>query len=260
MRYWIVTFMSVYSTLFGITVIGHRGNSSEAPENTLVAFEKAIEAGVDFIEFDVHLTKDGVPIVIHDQILGRTTTSGHPLAINTLTLDEVKLYDAGAWFDAKFTGEKLPTLEEVLDKAQDRVGLMIEIKSGSAPEEKLALEVLKVIEKAKLKGKTGPIIVGSFSIPILETIRKKAPEQPIIAIVEHHDQIEKHKINKPEYYALKHTLATPQNISSLQKEGRKVWVWVVDSEPHMNQMLHVNVEGFISNAPKKLLSSPAYKK
>ncbi len=96
-----------------IIVEGHRGYRSEYPENTLVSFCKAIELGVDAIEFDVWLSSDGVPVIMHDGNAWRTT--GCNRHINDMTLAEIKELDAGTLFDEKFTGEKVPTLREVLE-------------------------------------------------------------------------------------------------------------------------------------------------
>ncbi|MBZ0251997.1 MAG: hypothetical protein K8I02_01540, partial [Candidatus Methylomirabilis sp.] len=90
--------------------IAHRGASGECPENTLAAFGRALEIGVDMVEFDVHLSRDGVPVVIHDDDV-RRTTDGRGL-VKDLTLAELRRLDAGGWKDARFAGERIPTLEE----------------------------------------------------------------------------------------------------------------------------------------------------
>ena len=93
-------------------IYAHRGASKYAPENTMPAFQLALDMNADGIETDVQLTKDGVPILIHDEKLKRTTTgSGY---VKDYTLEELQQLDAGSWFDATFTGTKLITLEQLL--------------------------------------------------------------------------------------------------------------------------------------------------
>ncbi|MCP3855425.1 MAG: glycerophosphodiester phosphodiesterase [Actinomycetia bacterium] len=95
-----------------VQVIGHRGASDEAPENTMAAFKRALSLGADGIEFDVQLTRDGHAVVVHDAMLDRTTSGSGP--VFEATLEEVRSLDAGSWFDPRFSGERVPTLDEVL--------------------------------------------------------------------------------------------------------------------------------------------------
>lgn len=95
-----------------VRVIAHRGASSDAPENTMAAFERALELGADGFEFDVQLTSDGHPVVVHDTMLDRTTNGTGP--VFHASLAEVRSLDAGSWFGPDFAGERVPTLEEVL--------------------------------------------------------------------------------------------------------------------------------------------------
>src|SRR5215471_12590471 len=101
-----------------VWVVGHRGAMGYCPENTLASFERGLELGADWIELDVHLSRDGQLIVIHDETLDRTT-SGHGL-VRDHTLAELKRLDAGAWFGAEYAGQRIPTLDEVLDWAHRR--------------------------------------------------------------------------------------------------------------------------------------------
>lgn len=129
-----------------IDVIAHRGASAYAPENTLAAFELAVEQGADWFELDCTLSKDGAVIVIHDDDVERTT--GTPGKVRDLTLSEVKALDAGLWFDAAFAGEKMPTLEESLDLAKDRIGVYIEIKNSDNDDD-LMRRILRVADRSQ---------------------------------------------------------------------------------------------------------------
>ena len=93
-------------------VVAHRGYSARYPENTASAFDAAISAGADMIELDVCITKDRVPVVIHDQTLERTTDGAG--MVSEFNLSELKKLDAGSWFSPEFKGESIPTLEEIL--------------------------------------------------------------------------------------------------------------------------------------------------
>lgn len=109
------------------TLIAHRGYSDLAPENTIEAFDLALERGYAHLELDVQLTKDGVPVVIHDPYLDRTTDASGPL--RQRTLDELRDTSAGAWFDTAFAAARIPTLEAVLTRYAGRAHLHLELKS-----------------------------------------------------------------------------------------------------------------------------------
>jgi len=113
---------------FPVIVIAHRGFSGGAPENTISAFKKAIEVGSDMIELDVRFSKDGEIVVIHDETLERTTT-GKGRVIEK-TISELKQLDAGSKFHSSFSGEKIPTLRDVLQLAHRQIPVNIELKMG----------------------------------------------------------------------------------------------------------------------------------
>lgn len=108
-------------------VVAHRGASAFAPENTISAFTLALQQGAEAIEVDVHLSQDGIPVVIHDHTLDRTTTGKGLVSHHTLA--DLRSLDAGSWFDPAFAGQRIPTLGEVLAWAQGRIYLKIEVKT-----------------------------------------------------------------------------------------------------------------------------------
>ncbi|MEM1178128.1 MAG: glycerophosphodiester phosphodiesterase family protein [Acidobacteriota bacterium] len=151
-------------------VIAHRGFSGQAPENTLVAIRQAIEIGADMVEIDVTLTRDGHVIVLHDETLERTTDGGGA-ALETQLADIQKL-DAGSWFDARYAGEKVPTLQEVLDLVTDRILLNIEIKHEAvtdAVEGGIAQKVHRLVAES---GRAEQVIVSSFDPRPLARLRE----------------------------------------------------------------------------------------
>lgn len=133
-------------------VYGHRGAAAEFPENTRAGFRRALELGIEGIELDVHLSKDGVPVIIHDETLDRTTNAKGPVA--DFTVEELRQVDAG-------DGEYVPTLAEVLDLVGDRVHVDIEIKANAAG--------AAVLEE--VRGRDTRWVISSFDWDVLRYVR-----------------------------------------------------------------------------------------
>ena len=121
---------SLAPTGLPVIAVGHRGTTKFAPENTLAAFDKAIEMGARIVEMDVRMTADGHFVVMHDARVDRTTDGAGP--VDAMTLAELKSLDAGSWFDAAFAGERVPTLAEALAHVKGRAGVDIDFKAGPA--------------------------------------------------------------------------------------------------------------------------------
>ncbi len=137
-----ITFFRKKQMPYKTIVCGHRGACGYAPENTFAAVSKALEQGATWVEFDVQLSADGVPIILHDDTLLRTSNLGEPRRPTELTLKELKELDAGAWFAPEFAGERIPTLDEVLEEYGQKLGLNIEIKSKPNFEQDNGIEKL----------------------------------------------------------------------------------------------------------------------
>lgn len=154
-------------------VIAHRGASREAPENTLLAFQKAKEHGARWLEFDVMLTACGRVVVFHDESLERTTNGSGK--VNESTYDYIKTLDAGSWFDRRYHQARVPLLEEVLFFLE-AAALManIELKFFGGEERLLVAAVLKVIADCWPK-KNPPLLFSSFSLEVLHELRRQAP-------------------------------------------------------------------------------------
>ncbi|WP_448203729.1 glycerophosphoryl diester phosphodiesterase [Azospirillum sp. sgz302134] len=156
-------------------LIGHRGAKESAPENTLASLREAARQGARWVEVDVMLTRDRQPVLIHDDTLERTTSGTGP--VPDLTLAELKRLDAGSWFDPRFAGETVPTLEEALALVIDLgLGLNLEIKpypGQDVPTAEIALGTLKRLWPADR-----PLLVSSFEVPCLEVARDLAPDIP----------------------------------------------------------------------------------
>ena len=152
-------------------VVAHRGASWYAPENTMAAFDKAVELGCSDMEFDVQLSRDEVPVVIHDNVVDVTTDGGG--AVAQMTLAELKTLDAGSWFSPQFSGQRIPTLEEVLQRYSGKICMHPEIKTNS-PE--LAA---KVVEMLRTYGQDDRSVAISFHWQVLERIKRLHPTQAI---------------------------------------------------------------------------------
>ncbi|MEK7396246.1 MAG: glycerophosphodiester phosphodiesterase family protein, partial [Candidatus Poribacteria bacterium] len=137
-----------------VVFIAHRGASGKghSPENTIAAFREAINIGADCVECDVHCTKDGQVVVMHDSTLNRTTNKKGTIA--EMTLEEVKQADAGSWFSSLFTGERVPTLGELLELTKGKVINVIEIKPNN-----ITKRVIEEVEKANA---VNEVILQSF--------------------------------------------------------------------------------------------------
>jgi glycerophosphoryl diester phosphodiesterase len=143
-------------------IVGHRGACGHAPENTLKSFAKAIELGCERVEFDIHLSQDGIPMVIHDSTLDRTTNGQGP--VKGLPLTELKKLDAGE-------GEPIPTLAEVIDFCKGKVEIQIELKDHDCP--------LAVANLIKSRWGSKNIVVTSFDLPSLNQFSILMPDVPL---------------------------------------------------------------------------------
>jgi glycerophosphoryl diester phosphodiesterase len=160
-------------------IIGHRGASAHAPENTLAAFQMAIDAGADGVEFDVQLSRDGVPVVIHDATLQRT--GGQTDAVADLTAAELSAVDVGSWFGPKFRGQHVPTLIEVLEFCRGLRRIYIELKVNVADFSPLAAAVCDTIRPSP---DLPQMIVKSFRLGAIPLVRQSLPEVQTAALFE----------------------------------------------------------------------------
>lgn len=163
-------------------IIGHRGASGSAPENTLAAFRAAAAAGAKMVEFDVTLSRDGVPVVIHDDTLERTTNGRGNVTDHTA--EELAGLDAGSWFSAEFAGEPLPTLAAVIaELARLGVSANVEIKRNIGREAETGRAVALAV-RAQWPDSLPTPLISSFDWPTLAAAREATPEIPRGALME----------------------------------------------------------------------------
>jgi glycerophosphoryl diester phosphodiesterase len=234
--------------------IGHRGASAAAPPNTLAAFEKAVELGADGIEFDVHLSADGVPVVIHDLTVDGTTNGSGRVA--DLTLAQLKHLDAGSTFDPTFAGERIPTLEEVLQRVGSRLLLNIELKTISLHDNGLEQAVIAQVEHYGLDDR---VLLSSFNPLSLRRAKRMAPHVPVGLLYGPDLPVPlrqawlafaaPHEARHPE-----HKMVDAHYIAWAQRRGYRVNVWTVDDPDEMRRLIGLGVDGIITNVPDVLRS------
>lgn len=238
---------------FPIMVIAHRGFSGAAPENTSAAFQKGIEIGSDMIELDVHLSRDGEIVVIHDETLERTTNGKGMVADHTL--QALKNLDAGSSFGPAFVGEKIPTLKEVLNLAKGRVLVNIEIKNPTHQRysiTELAQKTLREVEKA---GMIDKVIFSSFNPASLEWIEKKEPGA-LTAFLFHRPWNSLRDIPGSQNYSvlnLRDLHLTREKVAEIRRAGKKINVYTVNPEEEIRKFAEWGVDGIITNHPDRLI-------
>ncbi|MBW3623179.1 MAG: glycerophosphodiester phosphodiesterase [Armatimonadetes bacterium] len=236
--------------------IAHRGASGSAPENTLAAFQSAQEIGVDLIELDLRATADGVPVILHDAHVDRTTNGSGRLC--DLTLEEVRRFDAGGWFAPSFSAERIPTLKETLVRTQDGPLLLIELKEAGL--EDVLLEHLHQAEAMNR------VVVQSFQFPIIRRLKELEPRlpcglllssSPAGAILDTLSIAEAVLTHGANYAGLSGSMLREDLVRGLRQRGIPVWAWTLDEPDHIYRAMEMGVEGIISNHPERIPESPS---
>jgi glycerophosphoryl diester phosphodiesterase len=240
---------------FPVMVIAHRGFSGEAPENTLAAFRKAIEVGSDMMELDVHFSKDGQVVVIHDDTLERTTNGRGKVADHTL--QELKKLDAGSWFGSPFSGEQIPTLQEVLELAKGNILVNIEIKNeylGPYTISDLADGALQEVKRSRTAKQ---VIFSSFFPSAVERIRE-GNSHARVALLYHKSWniLEEVTGGKPHpVLNLRRSFLTEDKIAEVHERGLKVNTYTVNSREEMERFIRWGIDGIITNHPDRLINT-----
>jgi len=245
-----------------IITTAHRGASAYAPENTLAAFETGIAQKATWIESDVQLTADGVPILMHDTTLTRTTDVEQvfpdraPWRVGDFTLAEIKQLDAGSWFGEEFAGEPVPTLAEMIEQVRSsRAGIIMELKS---PElypgvERAVADVFRSFPGYMQSSlANGRLAIQSFNWESMATYRALEPEVPIGLLgTPSLDQLPElgtwaDQIN-PNYRTV-----TPEFVDAVHAAGMEINPYTVNDPAIMAQLLDAGVDGIITDRPDVL--------
>jgi glycerophosphoryl diester phosphodiesterase len=236
-----------------VEIVGHRGASFDAPENTVAAIKLAWEQKADASEFDVYLTKDKKIVVIHDATTKRT--AGEDLKVAGSTLEELRKLDTGKWKGAKFAGEKLPTLEEMLATVPDGKRVFIEVKCG--PE--IVPELDRVLKAAKLKPEQTCVI--AFNADVIAAVKKARPDLQALWLVSlapknqkprnAEELIEKAKQIKADGLDLSATPAVLDEAfgKKVKAAGLKLYVWTVNDVELAKKMIAAGAESITTDKP-----------
>jgi glycerophosphoryl diester phosphodiesterase len=243
-------------------IIGHRGASAVAPENTLASFRRAIEEGADGIEFDVQLSRDGVPVIIHDNTLRRTGL--RPERVVELSAQELQTVDAGSWFSSigEYRGEKIPTLQQLLEDFSNNSALLyLELKCNASEIPEIVSATADLLEKYSIGDRT---IVECFDLPAIEAMKQRAPDIKTAALFEPRfsnpsnllfgqSLVARAVASGANEIALHHSLAKKRTIQAARDVGLSVVVWTVDDPRWIQRSQDHGVECLITNDPALML-------
>jgi glycerophosphoryl diester phosphodiesterase len=236
-----------------IWTIAHRGASGHAPENTMAAFRRAVELGARFIETDLQITRDARVIAIHDLTLDRTTSGKGQ--VHLLTLEQIRALDAGAWFGARggasFSGERVPTLEEILDFAKEHdVIFYLEIKSGAAWGVEHA-----VVAALRDRNASARAVILSFDPSALDSVYRLDSTMMMGFLCEHPsgDLVERTVRVGARQLVARGDLITPAVVEKAHHAGLQVVAWTINEEAQMRHLIATGVDGIITDYPDRLL-------
>ena len=233
-------------------VIAHRGFSGAAPENTLAAVRAAIEIQADMVEIDVTLTADGHVVVIHDETLDQTT--GGSGKVSDFSLAELQQLDAGSWFDPSFAGERIPTLDAVLDEVEGRILLNVEIKS-EAVDRGIVTKVASAIQR---QGLIDQVVVSSFSPTALEEMHAEAPDirTAVLYNAKVHkgqDVVEIVTGLGASVFHIKRQRLTKEMMRRFAENDIPVGIYTVNKPRRMRRMVKKGIDAIFTDHPDRLL-------
>lgn len=229
--------------------IAHRGASGSAPEHTRAAFERALELGVDMIELDVQLSRDGELVVIHDLDLERTT-SGHG-CVRAYDLAHLTALDAGAWFGSGFAGQRLLSLEDVIAIVGARARLNVEVKAPATDWGRLAPKLTSTL---RTRGLLASTVISSFETGALAAVRAEAADARIGLLWQTSDFADAWRwaadIGATSFHP-HWMLVAPEMVSAAHGHGLQILVWTVNDTVAMRQLLGLGVDGIMSDFPER---------
>jgi glycerophosphoryl diester phosphodiesterase len=222
-------------------VWAHRGASCECPENTMAAFRRAQQCAADGIELDVHLSRDGIPVVIHDDTLDRTTNACGK--VSSFTWEQLQALDAGSWFSSLFSGEPVPALGDVLQEFGGNLRINIEVKDARAGE-----KVLAVLGDFPL----ADVVISSFDHGLLQDLHRLAPDKTLAVLFDQGSwrravrladeigalalHVEVGRVSRP-------------LIAACRAFHLQVHTWTVDDITRARSLLRAGVTGIFTNDP-----------
>lgn len=239
-------------------IIAHRGNSGEAPENTLTAIRQAINLGVDMVEVDVNISKDFVPVLIHDKFLNdKTDGQGE---VQNFTVAELKKFDAGFWKGEEYKGERIPTLAEAFELAKGKVALNLDIKAQEA--------IFQIIKEIRAYQMVDQVVISGSLVKDAERIHSLEPNLTVLLDMDSEIEALAKKggkeafIRKYIYQAcenhlsalnINHKYIDVELIRRARLRALSVWTWTVNDEGRMRELIDMNVDAITTNWPEKLI-------
>ena len=235
----------------GVLIIGHRGASFDAPENTVPAFRLALEHGADLVELDYRHTKDGVPVVFHDKTLDRTTDAearfgGRKLPLADRAAADLTGLDAGVWFDERYRGARIPTLEAALDVIQAGAVTLIERKAGDAA----TLTAL-----LRRRGESAHVVVQAFNWDFLADCARRDPSLVLGALGKR--DLTKERLDTitrcgARVVGWSHKHIDAAAVAAVHARGLKLWVYTVNDPRRARALVAMGVDGLITDRPRAI--------
>ena len=236
-----------------LEIIGHRGYAARAPENTLVSIDAALTAGAGAVEFDVHVASCGTPVLIHDEMLDRTTDGHGP--ISHRSVEQLRALDAGSWFQPEFAGERIPTLSDALDHVAGRAEhIYPEVKGIRQPSD--VDRIVQIVRNSPMSARTTFI---SIDWNILERVRARDASVRVGFIVTtadlFDDALARATADPAAILDLNHEIALdePAVVQRARDEGVEVVTWTVNEPAEATLLRQSGVTGFTTDHVGRLL-------
>ena len=240
-----------------VTIDAHRGDSKNAPENTIPAFKKAYEKKADTIEIDVRLTKDKELVVVHDENLKRLT--GANKNVSQMTLSQIKELDFGSHFSEEFKGEKIPTLKEVIDFSRDKIDLIIELKVFNRNEKEIAKKVVDLLKEEDFLEHAVIHSLNESALYAVKENEKSIKTGYIVAIA-----IGKFPEDKNiDFYSIEATFVNRSICYDIHLKGKEIKVWTVNDKNIARKLKTYGADSIITDDPyniRKILNSTPFER
>ena len=240
----------------GFWVIAHRGVSGSYPENTLSAFQAAIDIRAEMVELDISTSKDGIPVTVHDRTVDRTTDFEG--GVQSFSLEELKRMEVGAWFSEEFRGEEFPTLKNSLELMKDKIAVNIEIKTEAVSDETEGGVVDKALQVVKDLDMTSSVIFSSFDYRVMEQLNVLDPKMAKALLYEASQSaellpselVQKYKVD---IFNCSYKQLSKEWINDLQKHKIPYFVYTVNEPELMRELIEKGVSGIFTDFPKELI-------
>jgi len=228
-----------------LLVTAHAACKGHGPENTLAGVRKAIEFGVDAIEVDIHCTADGIPVLIHDSTVDRTTNGSG--TIQQMTFAEARALDAG---DERFPGELIPSLEEAVALTKGRVLLVLELKQ-------MGIEA-RVLDVVRRLNALRECTVHSFIPQVVARVRELEPRVPCallasgVNVGDWDEVLDSTLALNAQGIAVLHSCVTERLVASAYRRSLRLYTWTVNDESDMRRLMACGVDGITSDYPERV--------